>query len=120
VITGAKERRRFDDQDAFRRAVAGMTDGPAALIVVSGQVGVVLGVPGQHPAGGSADVGAVEVGAEARRELGDRLLAQARVRARAARLRTFDAGVDALREPCRSMPPRSAGWVRSMSATRVI
>src|SRR3954471_1865845 len=61
----------------------------------AGQVRVVAGVPREHPASGVADVGAVEVGADARPQLGDHLLAQAGVGAGRAGLRALEARLDA-------------------------
>jgi hypothetical protein len=60
------------------------------------EVGVVAGVSGQHPARRVADVGAVEVGADARGQLGDHVLAEARVRAGRTGLSALDTGLDAL------------------------
>ncbi|KDA07212.1 hypothetical protein DC31_00990 [Microbacterium sp. CH12i] len=45
----------------------------------AGEVGVVPGVPGQDASGGFAEVGAVQVRADALRQLGNHFLAQARV-----------------------------------------
>jgi hypothetical protein len=44
-------------------------------------VGVAAGVPGKDPAGSRADVGAVEVGADARGEVSDHVFGQAGVSA---------------------------------------
>src|SRR4051812_385345 len=60
----------------------------------AGQLGVVRGLPGQDATGGLADVGAVEVAADASPHVGDRLLAEAGVRAGGARLGALDAGGD--------------------------
>src|SRR5699024_338237 len=68
--------------------------GDAGLEVGPGDVGVVTGVAGQDPRRGRAAVGAVEVGPDALAQVRDHLLAQARVRARGARLRAGDEGLD--------------------------
>src|SRR3954452_14234192 len=54
-----------------------LAGGGAGLEHRPGQVGVVAGVPGQHPEGGVADVGAVSAGADALGQLGDHVFAQA-------------------------------------------
>src|ERR1051326_8607571 len=61
---------------------AGPAGGYAGLEHGAGQVGVVAGMPGQHPAGGVADVSAVQAGADALDQAGDPGLAQARIGAR--------------------------------------
>src|SRR5699024_3885915 len=55
-------------------------------------------VPGQDACGGAAAVGAVEVQADAGAQLGDHVLAQARVRAGRARLGALDQRVDGVDE----------------------
>ncbi|CCQ47529.1 putative uncharacterized domain protein [Pseudarthrobacter siccitolerans] len=64
----------------------------------AGEVGVIAGMPGQDVAGCYADVGAVEVGADALGQVSDHVFAQARVGARGAGLRALEAGLDALGE----------------------
>ena len=75
---------------ASRRAVRARDRWPcrpgASLQHRAGDIGVVAGVPGQHLAGGVADVGAVGVGADARHEFGHRGLAETGIRARGAGL----------------------------------
>ena len=65
---------------------ARLAGGSAGLQDRAGQVDAVAGVPGQHPPRADADVCAVEIGADALDQLGDRLIAQKRVRAGGARL----------------------------------
>ena len=66
----------------------------AGLQEGSGDVGVVAGMPGQHCAGGGADVGAVQVGPDALRQLGNHVLAEAGVGARRTGFAAGEAGMD--------------------------
>src|SRR3954471_5665787 len=75
---------------------AGLAGGGAGFEHRSGQVRVVAGVPGEDPAHGVTDVGAVEIRADALPEFGDHVLAQACVGAGGARLGALDACLDAL------------------------
>src|SRR4051812_43872422 len=75
---------------------ARLAGGGAGLEHRAGEVGVVAGVPGQHPEGGVADVGAVGAGADALGQLGDHVLTQAGVGAGGARLSAVQAGLDAV------------------------
>src|SRR5256885_14804468 len=61
---------------------AGPAGGHAGLEHSAGKVGVVAGMPGQHPARGVADVSAIQAGADALDQGGDPGLAQARIGAR--------------------------------------
>jgi len=70
----------------------------------------VAGVPRQHPAGGVADVGAVQVGPDAFGEVGDRGFAQAGIRAGRTRLGAFDVRLDAPGEGA-PVDPAEVGWV---------
>jgi hypothetical protein len=53
-------------------------------------------MPGQHRAGGCADVRAVEIGPDALRQLSDHVLAKACIRARDAGFGACEAGMDAV------------------------
>src|SRR2546421_12715775 len=74
----------------------------------------VAGVPRQHPAGGDADVGAVQVGPDAFGEVGDRGFAQAGIRAGRTRLGAFDVRLDAPGEGA-PVDPAEVGWVGASS-----
>src|SRR5215213_8018440 len=78
---------------------AGATGCDAGLQHCAGEIGVIAGVPRQHPAGGGADVGAVQAGANALADVLDHVLAEARVGAGAADLGTGDTGVDTPGQP---------------------
>jgi hypothetical protein len=73
---------------------AGPAGGHAGLEHGAGEVGVVAGVPGQHPARGVADFSAVPAGADALDQVGDPGLAQARVGARGTGLGAVEAFLD--------------------------
>src|SRR4051812_14737639 len=75
---------------------AGLAGGGAGFEHRSGQVCVVAGMPRKDPAHGVTDVGAVEIRADALREFGDHVFAQACVGAGGARLGALDACLDAL------------------------
>jgi YceI-like domain len=79
---------------------AGPAGSRAGLQHGAGEVGVVAGVPGQHPAGGVADVCAVQVGADALDQVGDPGLAQARVGARGTALGAVEAFIDTPGQCC--------------------
>src|SRR4029453_2262857 len=66
----------------------------AGLQEGSGDVGVVAGVPGQHRAGRAADVGAVQVGPDALRQLRNHVLAEAGVGARRTGFAASEARMD--------------------------
>lgn len=76
-------------------AGAGAAGRRARLYRRAGHAGVVSGVPRQHPAGGVAEVGAVQVGAHALDQVGHGGFAKARVGAGRACLRTIEAFLDA-------------------------
>jgi hypothetical protein len=73
---------------------AGATCHSARLQQGTTDVGVVAGVPRQDSSGGAADVGAVKVGTDALRKLGDGLFTEAGVRARGAGLAADDQRID--------------------------
>src|SRR5680860_1850396 len=73
---------------------AGLARGGAGLQDGAGEVGVVTGVPGEHPPGGVAHIRAVQVGADARGQLGDHVLAEAGVGAGGTGLGALEARLD--------------------------
>jgi len=85
--------------------------GHAGLEHGAGEVGVIAGVPGQHPAGGAADVSAVQAGADALDQVRDPGLAQARVGAGGAGLGAVEAFLDTPNQGC-AVDLAEVGWGR--------
>jgi hypothetical protein len=73
---------------------AGPAGGHAGPEHGAGELGVVAGMPGKHPAGGVADVSAVQAGADALDQVGDPGLAQARIGGRGTGLGAVEAFLD--------------------------
>lgn len=74
-------------------------------------VRVIVGVTGKNLAGGDAEVGAVEVHANAPNEFCDHLLAEAGISARGTDLRALEAGLDAAGESVAVEPDLSGAGV---------
>ena len=97
----SRRRRAGGEDRRCARAVgaivpAGLACGGAGLQDRTGEVGVVTGVPGQHPARAVADVSTVRVARDAHGQLGDHVFAQAGICAGGTGLGTLEAGFDAL------------------------
>jgi hypothetical protein len=84
----------------FALVTAGSAGGHAGLERGAGEVGVVAGVPRQHPTRGVTDVGAVQAGTDALDQVGDPGLAQARIGARSTGLGAVEAFVDTPGQCC--------------------